>query len=327
MKKKAMLLIICLLLLFLLCYPKEALHASKNGMKLWLDTLLPTLLPFMILTNILIHTEGITKIVHPISPFFKVFFDLSPNGTYVFILGLLCGYPMGAKLAADLYYAGKISRQEAEYLLTFCNNPSPAFIITYLGKSCLKDAVPAGMIFAGILSANLICMLFFRYPVYKNTIISALPPMHKNTSHGTIHIQSIPEPPNSAAQISSHENVLDLSIMNGFETITRLGGYILLFSVLAGCIRYYEPFPPFFQYLVLGFTEIITGLSLISSSGLSDTTRIILSIAATASGGLCILAQTRSVLHHDLSILPYFISKCICAFLTAGIIYCLISYL
>mgnify|MGYP002706095371 CR=1 FL=1 len=38
-------------------------------------------------------------------------------------------------------------------------------------------------------------------------------------------------------------------------------------------------------------------------------------------------AQTRSVLHHDLSILPYFISKCICAFLTAGIIYCLISYL
>ena len=87
------------------------------------------------------------------------------------------------------------------------------------------------------------------YPVYKNTIISALPPMHKNTSHGTIHIQSIPEPPNSAAQISSHENVLDLSIMNGFETITRLGGYILLFSVLAGCIRYYEPFPPFFQYL------------------------------------------------------------------------------
>lgn len=80
MKRKAMLLIICLLLLFLLCYPKEALHASKNGMQLWLDTLLPTLLPFMILTNILIHTEGITKIVHPISPFFKVFFGLSPNG-------------------------------------------------------------------------------------------------------------------------------------------------------------------------------------------------------------------------------------------------------
>lgn len=38
--------------------------------------------------------------------------------------------------------------------------------------------------------------------------------------------------------------ILDVSIMNGFETITRLGGYILLFSILTGCIRYYRPFRP-----------------------------------------------------------------------------------
>ena len=315
------------LLGFLLLHPAESLSCARAGMTLWLNTLIPTLLPFIILTGVLTYTGHIRKFLLPFESFFRIFPGVSIWGGYVFVLGMLCGYPLGAKLASDLYESQKISKKEALYLTTFCNNPSPAFIITYLGKSCLKDAVPAGMIFAGILSANLICMLFFRYPVYKNTIISALPPMHKNTSHGTIHIQSIPESPNSAAQISSHENVLDLSIMNGFETITRLGGYILLFSVLAGCIRYYEPFPPFFQYLVLGFTEITTGLSLISSSGLSDTTRIILSIAATASGGLCILAQTRSVLHHDLSILPYFISKCICTFLTAGILYCLISYL
>ena len=121
--------------------------------------------------------------------------------------------------------------------------------------------------------------------------------------------------------------ILDFSIMNGFETITRLGGYILLFSILAGCIRYYAPFPLLYQYLLLGFTEITSGLSLISVSGLPYMTRILLSAAATASGGLCILAQTKGVLHHDLSILPYFISKCICTFLTAGILYCLISYL
>ncbi|GMN97884.1 hypothetical protein JCM35486_36330 [Blautia wexlerae] len=100
-----------------------------------------------------------------------------------------------------------------------------------------------------------------------------------------------------------------------------------MFSILAGCIRYYAPFPLLYQYLLLGFTEITSGLSLISVSGLPYMTRILLSAAATASGGLCILAQTKGVLHHDLSILPYFISKCICTFLTAGILYCLISYL
>ena len=112
MKKKISLLFIFLLFLFLLCFPAEALAASRDGLKLWLETLLPTLLPFMILTGILVRTDGIIKILHPIVPFFKVVFGLSPGGTYVFLLGLLTGYPMGAKLAADLYYAGKISRQE-----------------------------------------------------------------------------------------------------------------------------------------------------------------------------------------------------------------------
>ena len=57
MKKKIILLSVILLLLFLLCYPAEALAAARNGLKLWLETLLPTLLPFMILTGILVHTD------------------------------------------------------------------------------------------------------------------------------------------------------------------------------------------------------------------------------------------------------------------------------
>ena len=142
------------------------------------------------------------------------------------------------------------------------------------------------MVFASIFSANLICMLFFRFFVYQNATIS--------------------DSPGFSPEISSRKNILDFSIMNGFETITRLGGYILLFSILAGCIRYYAPFPLLYQYLLLGFTEITSGLSLISVSGLPYMTRILLSAAATASGGLCILAQTKGVLHHDLSILSLF---------------------
>ena len=70
MKKKVTAGAVFLLLLFLLCFPMEALSASQKGLKLWLESLMPALLPFMILTGILIHTEGITKIVHPIAPFF-----------------------------------------------------------------------------------------------------------------------------------------------------------------------------------------------------------------------------------------------------------------
>lgn len=58
-----------LLLCFLLQYPKEALAASRDGLNLWLNTLIPTLLPFLILTGFLVHTNGIEKILKPFAPF------------------------------------------------------------------------------------------------------------------------------------------------------------------------------------------------------------------------------------------------------------------
>ena len=67
----------------------------------------------------------------------------------------------GAKLTADLYYAGKISRQEAEYLLTFCNNPSPAFLITYVGHICLEGKLHIGFLVGILFLSDMICMCFF----------------------------------------------------------------------------------------------------------------------------------------------------------------------
>lgn len=163
MKNKLFLTGIILILFFVLRFPAEALSASRDGLKLWLETLLPTLLPFMILTGVLVHTDGITKILHPIAPFFKVLFGLSPGGTYVFLLGLLTGYPMGAKLAADLYYAGKISRQETEYLLTFCNNASPVFLTTYVGQICLEGKIHIGFLAGILFLADMTCMCFFSF--------------------------------------------------------------------------------------------------------------------------------------------------------------------
>ena len=225
MKKKIILLSVILLLLFLLCYPAEALAAARNGLKLWLETLLPTLLPFMILTGILVHTDWITKILQPTAPFFKVVFGLSPGGAYVFLLGLLTGYPMGAKLTADLYYAGKISRQEAEYLLTFCNNPSPAFLITYVGHICLEGKLHIGFLVGILFLSDMICMCFFRFTFYrKNSLLSFCTPK-------------------TSEQEYTSAGLLDFVIMNSFETMAKLGGYILMFSILSAAISHFWYLP------------------------------------------------------------------------------------
>ena len=79
------------LLGFLLMHPAESLVCAKAGMTLWLNTLIPTLLPFIILTGILTRIDNIQKF-YPSGVLFRVLLGVSSWGGYVFLLGMLCGY-------------------------------------------------------------------------------------------------------------------------------------------------------------------------------------------------------------------------------------------
>lgn len=296
MKRKIIIFFYICLLLFLLFHPKEALTGVKNGLGLWLNIMIPTLLPFLILTGALLKTGNIRKLLKPSAFFWKTFFGLSPAGAYVLILGLLCGYPMGAKLAHDLYINQQISRREGEYLLTFSCNASPAFIISYLSGILLKNKISAVQMILTFLAADLFCMLFFRFVVYRGHTVDS------------VCVNKIKK---ETYQQDSTGAILDVSIMDGFETITRLGGYILMFSLIFAGISYYWPFKPLTGILLTAPIELTTGLHRIALTELPWKIQYCSSMMLTAFGGLCIMAQTKSVLQNSLSLLPYIISKCL----------------
>lgn len=277
---------------FLLLYPQEALAASKEGMQLWLNVLLPVLLPFLILTGILIHTNMAGKLLQPVEVIWNKALGVSAAGAYAVIVGALCGYPVGAKITSDLYENHQISESEAKYLLTFTNHASPVFVRTYLCHICLKDQIPARTVFGIFALSDLTIMLLFRFVVYRNKIQFLSADKKKKTSVS-----------------SSSGAFLDVSIMNGFETITRLGGYILMFAILSACIsRWYIPHNvP--GYLLTGILELTTGLYRLQPLILPDITKSILAVFLTASGGVCIAAQTRSLVTKELSVRSYIVAK------------------
>ena len=277
---------------FLLLYPQEALAASKEGMQLWLNVLLPVLLPFLILTGILIHTNMAGKLLQPVEVIWNKVLGVSAAGAYAVIVGALCGYPVGAKITSDLYENHQISESEAKYLLTFTNHASPVFIRTYLCHICLKDQVPARTVFGILALSDLAIMLLFRFVVYRNKIQFLSADKKKKTPVS-----------------SSSGAFLDVSIMNGFETITRLGGYILMFSILSACIgRWYIPHSvP--GYLLTGILELTTGLYRLQLLVLPDITKGMLAVFLTACGGICITAQTRSLVTKELSVRSYITAK------------------
>ena len=296
MKQRIITLFCICLLLFLLVHPEEAILSAKDGMSLWLNVMIPTLLPFLILTGILLKTGNIPQLLEPLAPFWKHFFGISPAGAYVLILGFLCGYPMGAKLAHDLYINHQISQREGEYLLTFSCNASPAFIFSYLSQNILEGKIPPHSLLLILLSADFVCMLFFRFLVYHgNTVSSVKPEYRKKETY----------------QQDSTGVILDVSIMSGFETITRLGGYILIFSLLFTGFYHYWPFCSQNKILLTSPIELTTGLHQIAQSAFSWKIKYITSMTLTAFGGFCVMFQTKSVLEEKLSILPYIFAKCL----------------
>ena len=123
-------LILCFFVMLL--FPSEVFEGAKSGLLLWFLTVLPTLFPFLLISRLLLDSCACSLLNKLLAPVISRLFGISAQGSFAFIVGFLCGYPMGAKITADLFHARQISKAEASYLLSFYNNTSPAFLIHYI---------------------------------------------------------------------------------------------------------------------------------------------------------------------------------------------------
>ena len=279
--------------ILMLCFPSATFAGAVNGLLLWFQIILPTLLPFIIISNLLIHTNAVNYISGMLRPFVQKLFCVSDNACYAILVGFLCGYPMGAKVVADLIKTNRISKTEGQYLLSFCNNTSPMFIISYIVTQNFKDpSLLLGTLCILMLSPILCSFLFRRF--YPED--SSLQRMLRATKNG----------------IYFHFSILDDCIMNGFETITKVGGYIILFSILFALSTSLP------VGLLLPALEITNGISYIFNMGLPLSFTFPLVLAFTSFGGFCSVAQTYSMLQGTkISIFPYIIQKLITALVTS----------
>lgn len=305
MKKFILSITLLFFLFFLLLFPSYAVSYAKAGLMLWFYTLLPSLLPFMILSNICIKTGLLDKLFETPKKFWKKVFALSPSGAYALFMGIFCGYPMGAKITADLYKEHRISKQEASYLLTFACFPGPSFLSAYLCIGLFQNTHLILPTYFILYSSGFLCSFFFRPKNIQE--FSFLENIKKETS-------------------SSFGEILDISIMNGFETITKLGGYILIFSIFQGILSITFRSFPTFNYLLQGITEMTTGNAALSKAPWSFDFLYPLILAFTSFGGLSVAAQTKSMLTNtDLPFFSYLKGK-VCNFIcTFSLAFCLIK--
>ena len=201
--------------LLMLCCPKEVFNGASEGLLLWFQILFPTLFPFLLITDLLMATGGIRMISKVLSVPFGILFRVSGEGSFAVVAGFLCGYPMGAKITADLIRNQSISVEEGTYLLSFCNNTSPIFIMNFLVWKTLdrKELLLPSLV---ILLGTPVVMSFPFRKIYKSG-------RKRGEGRNTLGMQR-----NYIMKKKSVESCM----MDSFETIVKVGGYLIIFSVL-----------------------------------------------------------------------------------------------
>lgn len=297
--------IVPIVLFFLmLLSPQATFDGAFRGLMLWFEVVLPTLYPFLLLSSFLLATGNLRLISSLLGGVCTRFLKVSKSGSFVVLTGFLCGYPMGAKIAADMYESGYISHEEGCYLLSFCNNTSPSFILNFLVLQTLGDKVLLVPTLLILTVSPLLVSLFTRR-LY-----------HFKITRPTNPTRNARKNDRGKADWSFAE--IDDCIMNSFETLLKVGGYIILFSVLLSLLQKINTSPWF--VCALSCLEVTNGVRLISSLHLPMAITYPVMLGLTAFGGLCAAAQTQCMVKKAaFPIWPYIMQK-LAAALTASIL-------
>ena len=152
---------LCVLLLWFLADAAGVRSSMEEALSLCAHSVIPALFPFLVASSLLLDL-GFGELVSPwLAGFMEPLFRVSGSGSSALLLGLVGGYPIGAKTAAELYRNGLVSRVEAERLLAFANNSNPVFLISVLGAGVFGSVrVGVWLWLIHVLSALLTGLLF-----------------------------------------------------------------------------------------------------------------------------------------------------------------------
>ena len=289
---------LAMLLLFLLSEPAVAAEGARLGLMLWANRLLPSLLPFMILTQLLIRSgylDAITKKLRIGHPYFVLF------------AGTVFGFPMGCKLTVDLYECGKLTSEEASLLFIISNQMSPAFVGGYILSETLKtpQLIPATYLI-----------------LYAPSLLYGLIRLHRLSGKKQATNQETLKAKKSTSGLQMNFTILDAGMMNSFETLLKLGGYVMLFSVITAMCRHFLSAFPAFCTLIAGLLEVTGAASAINEYVMDARLKYVAILTATAFGGCSGIAQTASLIRagkrsEALSIAAYIRGRLLVAGITA----------
>ena len=285
------------IIFFLALYFGEYLKEGVlYGIRLCVYNIIPTLFPFFLLSdywqsNIIFSNKDL------LGKIFEKTFKINSTGLSTYLLGNICGFPVGIKAAANQHKQGLITETDLKSLLVICNNPSAAFVILGVGAGMFSSINLGIKLYISVIFSSLILGIFLKPK--GNSLIN----IGENTRQNFIFANSIKD--------ASMSSILVSSYIIFFSSITVAISKIIKNQLLL-C-------------LICSFLEISSACNIIAKSqNILDIFAPCLASFALSFSGISVFLQAFSLLPHFISRRKYFFTKLLQGLLSFIITYTLI---
>lgn len=324
---------VTLLSISLIAFPEESFAASIRGLNMWWEIVFPALLPFLIMSELLIGFGVVKFIGVLLEPLMRPLFRVPGVGGFVWAMGMASGYPAGAKLTSQLRQDKQLTKIEAERLVSFTNSSNPLFIFGAVAVGFFKNP-GLGIILAlahylGNLSVGLLMRFYGRKEERKQQAVTKNARPSLRTAFASLHETRIKDN-------RPIGKLLGDAVISTIHTLLMIGGFIILFSVINKLLYHLQItnlLAKLLQGLLIIFQlPISLGLPLISGlfeitlgSQLTSLTldatllqQAVITSFILAFSGFSVHAQIASILAQtDIRFQPYFLARIMHGFLAS----------
>ena len=298
-------------LLLILKNSEIAITYIHQGLALCAKTVVPSLFPFMVLSEIIVGGQTGTGVPDRITYPLQKLFRLPAAGCTSVLLGMLCGFPVGAKCAVLAFEQGKLSKSEAEQTIAFSNNPSSAFLISAVGVSLWGNRRFGTALYVCTLFASLLCGILLARVTKKDEYV----PQKATYAPHKSKINPI--------------TLFTSAVSSATKSILTVCAYVIFFSALVGTLGILLGqlnLPPWLSAPLFCVFELSGGVSQAAALG-NRTQAALLTAFAAGWSGLSVHCQILSVCDgKTLSLRRYFLAKILQALICPLLLYLLLCF-
>ena len=252
----------CFILLIL--DSRTALSGAAAGIELCIKSVIPALFPFFVLSDVLVSAlwGSNTKLLRPLGRLF----GMAEGSESLLISAFLGGYPVGAREVSGAYAKGQLNKEDALRLLSFCNQPGPAFLFGMVGPA---------------LSGKWMVWVLWGILLLSALLVSAL--TKPGQSHTELPARRLPTPASAMG--------------NALHSMGAVCGWVVTFRVVSSFLERWVLWflPGVWKTGVLGALELSNGCCMLTEIP-DSRVRFLLAAGMLSFGGLCVAMQTVSML-------------------------------